>query len=47
MVRKVKPLHRLSELETAAYAFLRDIDYVVDAIEPLVAKLRSAVPARV
>jgi uncharacterized protein (TIGR00269 family) len=29
MVRKVKPLHRLSELETAAYAFLRGIDYVV------------------
>jgi len=24
-----------------------DIDYVVDAIEPLVAKLRSATPARV
>jgi cysteine desulfurase len=24
-----------------------DIDYVVDAIEPLVAKLRSAAPARV
>ena len=30
MVRKVKPLYRLSELETAAYAFLRGIDYVVD-----------------
>jgi uncharacterized protein (TIGR00269 family) len=30
MVRKVKPLHRLSELETAAYAFLRGIDYVVE-----------------
>jgi uncharacterized protein (TIGR00269 family) len=30
MVKKVKPLHRLSELETAAYAFLRGIDYVVE-----------------
>jgi uncharacterized protein (TIGR00269 family) len=30
MMRKVKPLHRLSELETAAYAFLRGIDYVVE-----------------
>jgi uncharacterized protein (TIGR00269 family) len=30
LVKKVKPLHRLSELETAAYAFLRGIDYVVD-----------------
>ncbi len=30
MVRKVKPLVRLSELETAAYAFLRRIDYVVE-----------------
>jgi uncharacterized protein (TIGR00269 family) len=30
MVRKVKPLYRLSELETAAYAFLRGIDYVVE-----------------
>jgi tRNA-5-methyluridine54 2-sulfurtransferase len=30
MVKKVKPLHRLSELETAAYAFLRDIEYVVE-----------------
>ncbi len=29
MVKKVKPLHRLSELETAAFAFLRGIDYVV------------------
>ncbi|GBD25238.1 tRNA(Ile)-lysidine synthase [bacterium HR30] len=28
--RKVKPLFRLSEYETAAYAFLRKIDYVVD-----------------
>ena len=36
MVRKVKPLHRLSELETAAYAFLRGIDYVVQEC-PLVA----------
>src|SRR5437868_7752672 len=36
LVRKVKPLHRLSELETAAYAFLRGIDYVVDEC-PLVA----------
>jgi uncharacterized protein (TIGR00269 family) len=34
--RKVKPLYRLSELETAAYAFLRGIDYVVDEC-PLVA----------
>jgi uncharacterized protein (TIGR00269 family) len=30
MVKKVKPLHRLSEKETAAYAFLRGIDYVVE-----------------
>lgn len=29
-VRKVKPLYRLSELETAAFAFLRGIDYVVE-----------------
>ena len=36
MVRKVKPLYRLSELETAAYAFLREIDYVVEEC-PLVA----------
>jgi tRNA-5-methyluridine54 2-sulfurtransferase len=36
LVRKVKPLHRLSELETAAYAFLRRIDYVVEEC-PLVA----------
>ena len=35
-MRKVKPLHRLSELETAAYAFLREIDYVVEEC-PLVA----------
>ena len=35
-VRKVKPLHRLTELETAAYAFLRGIDYVVEEC-PLVA----------
>ena len=36
MVKKVKPLHRLSELETASYAFLRGIDYVVEEC-PLVA----------
>jgi len=36
MVRKVKPLHRLSELETAAYAFMRGIEYVVEEC-PLVA----------
>jgi tRNA-5-methyluridine54 2-sulfurtransferase len=36
MVKKVKPLHRLSELETAAYAFLRGIEYVVEEC-PLVA----------
>jgi uncharacterized protein (TIGR00269 family) len=36
LVKKVKPLHRLSELETAAYAFLRRIDYVVEEC-PLVA----------
>ncbi|HEV8564625.1 MAG TPA: ATP-binding protein [Actinomycetota bacterium] len=36
MVRKVKPLFRLSELETAAFAFLRGIDYVVEEC-PLVA----------
>ncbi len=36
MIKKVKPLHRLSELETAAYAFLRGIDYVVEEC-PLVA----------
>ena len=30
LARKVKPLFRLSELETAAYAFLRGIDYVVE-----------------
>jgi uncharacterized protein (TIGR00269 family) len=36
MVKKVKPLHRQSELETAAYAFLRGIDYVVEEC-PLVA----------
>ncbi len=29
-VRKVRPLYRLSEFETAAYAFLRGIDYVID-----------------
>jgi tRNA-5-methyluridine54 2-sulfurtransferase len=36
LVRKVKPLYRLSELETAAYAFLRGIDYIVEEC-PLVA----------
>ncbi|HVL80640.1 MAG TPA: ATP-binding protein [Actinomycetota bacterium] len=35
-VRKVKPLHRLSEKETATYAFLRRIDYLVEEC-PLVA----------
>jgi len=30
LVRRVKPLFRLSERETAAYAFLRKIDYIVD-----------------
>jgi uncharacterized protein (TIGR00269 family) len=30
LVRRVKPLYRLSEQETAAYAFLRKIDYIVD-----------------
>lgn len=30
LARKVKPLYRLSELETAAFAFLRGIDYVVE-----------------
>lgn len=29
-VRKVRPLYRLSELETAAYAFFRGIDYVIE-----------------
>src|SRR5207249_3969920 len=36
MVKKVKPLYRLSELETAAYSFMRGIDYVVEEC-PLVA----------
>jgi tRNA-5-methyluridine54 2-sulfurtransferase len=36
LVKKVKPLVRLSELETAAYAFLRGIDYQVEEC-PLVA----------
>jgi tRNA-5-methyluridine54 2-sulfurtransferase len=36
MRKKVKPLYRLSELETAAYSFLRGIDYVVEEC-PLVA----------
>ena len=35
-VRKVKPLYRLSERETAGYAFLRGIDYQVEEC-PLVA----------
>jgi uncharacterized protein (TIGR00269 family) len=30
LVRRVKPLYRLSELEAAAYAFLRKIDYIVE-----------------
>jgi uncharacterized protein (TIGR00269 family) len=30
LVRRVKPLYRLSERETAAYAFLKGIDYIVD-----------------
>ncbi len=30
LVRRVKPLYRLSERETAAYSFLRRIDYIVD-----------------
>jgi len=30
LVRRVKPLYRLSERETAAYAFLRGIDYIVE-----------------
>jgi tRNA-5-methyluridine54 2-sulfurtransferase len=29
-VRKIKPLYRCSEYETAAYAFMRGIDYVVE-----------------
>lgn len=29
-VRKVRPLYRQSELETAAYAFFRGIDYIVE-----------------
>jgi uncharacterized protein (TIGR00269 family) len=36
MLKKVKPLYRLSERETAAYAFVRGIDYVVEEC-PLVA----------
>ena len=36
LLKKVKPLYRLSELETAAYAFLRGLDYVVEEC-PLVA----------
>jgi len=30
LVRRVKPLYRLSERETAAYAFLRRIEYIVE-----------------
>ncbi|PYN00258.1 MAG: tRNA(Ile)-lysidine synthetase [Candidatus Rokuibacteriota bacterium] len=30
LVRRVKPLYRLSELETAAFAFMRKIDYIVE-----------------
>jgi uncharacterized protein (TIGR00269 family) len=30
LARRVKPLYRLSELETAAYAFMRKIDYIVE-----------------
>ncbi len=30
LARRVKPLYRLSEHETAAYAFLRKIDYIVE-----------------
>jgi len=30
LVRRVKPLYRLSELETAGYSFLRGIDYIVE-----------------
>ena len=30
LVRRVKPLYRLSERETAAYAFLRRIDYILE-----------------
>lgn len=29
-VKKVKPLYRLGEKETATYAFVRDIDYIVE-----------------
>jgi uncharacterized protein (TIGR00269 family) len=29
-VRKVRPLYRLSELETAVYAFFRGIDYIIE-----------------
>jgi tRNA-5-methyluridine54 2-sulfurtransferase len=36
LLKKVKPLHRVAERETAAYAFLRGIDYVVEEC-PLVA----------
>jgi tRNA-5-methyluridine54 2-sulfurtransferase len=36
LVRKVKPLYRVSERETAAYSILRGIDYIVEEC-PLVA----------
>ncbi|MGH2783873.1 MAG: ATP-binding protein [Actinomycetota bacterium] len=36
LVKKVKPLYRVSERETAAYAILRGIDYIVEEC-PLVA----------
>lgn len=36
LVRKVKPLYRVSERETAAYCIIRGIDYIVDEC-PLVA----------
>jgi uncharacterized protein (TIGR00269 family) len=29
-VRKVRPLYRISELETAVYSFFRGIDYVIE-----------------
>jgi len=40
MVKKVKPLFRLTERETAAYALLRGIDYVVEEC-PLAEGARS------
>ena len=44
LARRVKPLYRLSELETAAYAFLRGIDYVVE--ECPFARGRPRLPTR-